>query len=73
MKSQWMPRLFDRTSWEEWETMHEKGPRNAAAERMRSVLDSHEPDPLDEAIELDVGLLHAEVLLRRHHKRILNS
>ena len=54
MRQQWMPKLFDRQSWEEWETSGRSGPREAAAERMQSVLKNHEPLPLEEAMEMEI-------------------
>jgi trimethylamine--corrinoid protein Co-methyltransferase len=54
MRQQWMPRLFDRQSWEEWEANGRSGPREAAAERMQFVLKNHEPLPLEEAMEMEI-------------------
>jgi len=54
MGRQWMPRLFDRTSWEEWQAGGRSGPREAAAERVNSVLENHEPPPLEEAMEMEI-------------------
>ena len=54
MRRQWMPRLFDRTSWEEWQAGGRSGPREAAAERVNSVLENHEPPPLEEAMEMEI-------------------
>jgi trimethylamine--corrinoid protein Co-methyltransferase len=54
MRRQWMPRLFDRTAWEEWEDAGRPGPREAAKERMTSILESHEVPPLEEAMEMEI-------------------
>jgi trimethylamine--corrinoid protein Co-methyltransferase len=54
MRQQWMPRLFDRMAWEEWEATGRSGPGDAAAERVRSILESHEPRPLEEATEMEI-------------------
>ena len=54
MRRQWMPRLFDRTAWEEWEAGARPGPNEAASERMRSILETHEPLPLEEAMEMEI-------------------
>lgn len=54
MRQQWMPRLFDRMAWEEWEATGRSGPRDAAAERVRSILENHEPRPLAEAMEMEI-------------------
>lgn len=54
MRRHWMPRLFDRSSWEEWEAADQAGPREAAAERVRSLLESHQPQPLEEAVEMEI-------------------
>lgn len=54
MRQQWMPRMFDRDSWEGWDASGRPGPKEAAAERMRSVLESHEPPPMEEAMEMEI-------------------
>lgn len=54
MRRQWMPRLFDRTSWEEWTAGGSAGPRQAAAERVREILRTHEPEPLGDALEREM-------------------
>ncbi len=54
MRRQWMPRMFDRTTWEEWEAAGRSGPREAANERARHLLQSHEPPPLEEAKEMEI-------------------
>ncbi len=54
MRRQWMPRLFDRLSWEEWEAADRTGPQEAAAERVRTLLETHEPAALEEAMEMEI-------------------
>ena len=54
MRQQWMPRLFDRSTWEEWESSGCSGPREAASERAKAILDSHEPLRLDEDVEKEI-------------------
>ncbi len=54
MRQQWLPRLFDRTSYEEWLAAGRPGPSESAAERVRQVLKSHQPEPLDEALEREI-------------------
>lgn len=54
MRQQWMPRLFDRAAWEEWEVTGRSGPTQAAAERVRSILENHEPPCLEEAMEMEI-------------------
>jgi trimethylamine--corrinoid protein Co-methyltransferase len=60
MRRQWMPRLLDRASWEDWEASGRSGPREMAAERIRSLLEAHEPEPLDSKLEEEiVGIIEA--------------
>ncbi len=54
MRQQWMPRLFDRLSWEDWESAGKPGPPEAATERVRSLLSTHEPPPLDDGVEAEI-------------------
>lgn len=54
MRDQWMPRLFDRLGWEQWEAAGRPGPREAAEARVESILSSHEPLPLEESLEREI-------------------
>ncbi len=54
MRQQWMPRLFDRLSWEDWESAGKPGPYELATERVRSLLTTHEPPPLDDGVEEEI-------------------
>ncbi len=55
MRGLWLPRLFDRGTWEEWEAAGRPAPRERARERARSLLTTHVPAPLEAglAAELD--------------------
>ncbi len=60
MHDHWMPRLFDRLGWEEWETAGHPGPRQAAVARVESILSTHEPIPLEEGLEKEIlQIIHA--------------
>lgn len=54
MRQQWMPKLFDRLSWEDWESAGQPGPQELANERVRSLLSTHEPPPLDDGVEDEI-------------------
>ncbi|MDH3255003.1 MAG: trimethylamine methyltransferase family protein [Acidobacteriota bacterium] len=54
MRRQWMPRFFDRTSWEGDEAPAGDHARRAAAARARELLSAHEPEPLDESVEREI-------------------
>jgi trimethylamine--corrinoid protein Co-methyltransferase len=54
MRKLWMPRFFDRKSWEEWEAAKEPGPRGAAQEKLRNILSTHEPVPLEEKMDEEI-------------------
>jgi len=55
MRGLWQPRLFDRGTWEDWETAGRPSPRDRARERARALLASHVPLPLPDGLgrELD--------------------
>ena len=55
MRSLWMPKLFERRTWDEWAAAGRPGPRERARERVRELLESHRPTPLPDgaADELD--------------------
>jgi trimethylamine--corrinoid protein Co-methyltransferase len=60
MRSLWMPRFFDRKSWEEWDAADKPDPRQAAREKVREILGSHEPPRLDQAMEKEIlGIIEA--------------
>ena len=54
MRRMWRPRVFDRETWEAWETAGRPEPRDLARERARRILAEHEPIPLADGIEDDI-------------------
>ena len=54
MRRMWRPRVFDRETWEAWETAGRPEPRDLARERARKILAEHEPIPLADGIEDDI-------------------
>lgn len=58
----YLPRLFDRTTYETWETRGAKDIRDVAREKAREILATHKPEPLGKEIqeELDVIIKNAE-------------
>ncbi len=55
MRELWMPRFFDRRTWEDWEAAGRPEPRDAARERVREILAGHEPDPLPEEVQRELA------------------
>jgi trimethylamine---corrinoid protein Co-methyltransferase len=55
MRAFWRESVMDRSTWDAWETAGRPDPPKAAAERARTLLAEHEPEPLPEdvASELD--------------------
>jgi trimethylamine--corrinoid protein Co-methyltransferase len=58
----YLPRLFDRTTYETWESHGAKDIRDVAREKAREILATHKPEPLPEEIqeELDATIQNAE-------------
>ena len=58
----YLPRLFDRTTYETWESRGAKDIRDVAREKAREILATHKPEPLPEEIqeELDAIIQNAE-------------
>jgi trimethylamine--corrinoid protein Co-methyltransferase len=54
MRRLWQPRLFDRSEWTEWEAAGGPGPREAARERLREILDGHRPAGLDPGLDEEI-------------------
>ncbi len=50
MRQLWRPRLFDRRPYDAWEASGRTGARQAAAERARQLLQTHQPAPLEEGL-----------------------
>ena len=49
MREIWLPKYFDRRTYEEWNTKGDDG-RDWAREKAREILTTHEPEPLDPKI-----------------------
>jgi trimethylamine---corrinoid protein Co-methyltransferase len=47
----YLPRLFDRTTYETWETRGAKDIRDVAREKAREILATHKPEPLPKEVE----------------------
>ena len=58
----YLPRLFDRTTYETWEARGAKDIRDVAREKAREILASHRPEPLPKEVqeELDAIIQNAE-------------
>lgn len=54
MRRLWLPRMFDRSEWSEWETAGKPGPRKAARARASEILDGHRPQLLDERLDREI-------------------
>ncbi|MCP5110333.1 MAG: hypothetical protein GY953_05815, partial [bacterium] len=46
MRKLWLPRFFDRRGWEEWDAAERPGPRQAAREKLQTLLSTQEPPEL---------------------------
>lgn len=57
MRRIWNPRMFDRRSWEEWETAGRPEPAEAARERARELLCHHSPLPLEPGMKEEISRL----------------
>lgn len=54
MRRNWLPRTFDRSTWEEWEAAGRPSPHDRAREQVRRILAEHEPDPLPAETEAEL-------------------
>jgi trimethylamine--corrinoid protein Co-methyltransferase len=54
MRRLWLPRLFDRSEWSEWEAAGSPGPRDAARARVSEILDEHRPDYLEQGLNEEI-------------------
>ncbi len=60
MRRLWMPKLFDRGSWEDWEAGGRRGPRDRAGDRVRALLASHVPIALPGGVADELDRIVAE-------------
>lgn len=60
MRRNWLPRYFDRDTWEEWEAGGRRSPRDRANDEARRILAEHEPTPLPGNAEDEVLRVIAE-------------
>ncbi|MGC8874058.1 MAG: trimethylamine methyltransferase family protein, partial [Chloroflexia bacterium] len=60
MREIWVPRLFDRRPYEVWEERRD-GARDWARARAKEILASHHPQPLDPALDAELGRIIAAV------------
>ncbi len=54
MRRLWLPRLFDRSEWSEWEAAGTPGPREAARARVSEILDGHQPRALEQGLDEEI-------------------
>jgi len=54
MRDFWMPRFFDRSTWEDWEESGRPEPADKAREQVREILATHEPQPLDADLDAEL-------------------
>jgi trimethylamine--corrinoid protein Co-methyltransferase len=50
----YLPRLFDRTTYETWETRGAKDIRDVAREKAREILATHKPEPLPQDVQQEI-------------------
>jgi trimethylamine--corrinoid protein Co-methyltransferase len=50
----WMPSLCDRASWDAWKDQGSKSMAERAAQKVQEILDTHEPEPMDEALAREI-------------------
>ncbi len=49
-KEMWIPKMWERRSWDNWLENGGKSMADRAAERLQEILDTHQPEPIDEAL-----------------------
>ncbi|GBC87879.1 hypothetical protein HRbin12_01898 [bacterium HR12] len=59
IRSFWRETVMDRSSWEAWEQAGRPDTARAAADRARALLAEHEPEPLPEDVERELGRIVA--------------
>jgi trimethylamine--corrinoid protein Co-methyltransferase len=50
----WIPTMWNRSSWETWLQEGGKSMAERAAEKVQEILETHEPEPMDEALVREI-------------------
>jgi trimethylamine--corrinoid protein Co-methyltransferase len=53
-KEMWIPKMWERRSWDNWLGDGGKSMADRAAERLQEILDTHELEPIDEALAREI-------------------
>ena len=56
----YLPRLFDRTTYETWESRGAKDIREVAREKAREILATHKPEPLPKEVQEELKAIIRE-------------
>jgi len=64
MRELWMPKMFERGPWEDWEAAGRPGSRERAAERVRTILETHRAAPLPGRVTDELDRIVAAYALR---------
>jgi trimethylamine--corrinoid protein Co-methyltransferase len=59
MRERWSGRFFARETWEEWEALGRPEPKDRARDRAVDLIASHQPIPLDEAVDRELQAIVA--------------
>lgn len=54
MRDFWMPKFFNRATWEDWDAAGRPTPQDAAREKVREILRTHETEPLPEDMDKEL-------------------
>lgn len=55
MRDFWMPKYFNRMTWEDWDAAGRPTPKEAAHERVEQILATHETEPLSEDVDAELA------------------
>jgi trimethylamine--corrinoid protein Co-methyltransferase len=50
----WLPAIFSRAPWDSWQDQGGKSLVERAANKVQDILDTHEPEPIDEALASEI-------------------
>jgi trimethylamine--corrinoid protein Co-methyltransferase len=53
-KEMWIPKMWDRRSWDTWLADGGKSMADRAGERLQQILETHQPEPIDEALAREI-------------------
>jgi len=61
-REDWYPKLFDRDTYETWQSAGSKSLRERANEKVEHILETHQPEPLPADVQQEIDRIVSEAV-----------